>query len=563
MVSSQSWESSEDPNDISSGEDAWPDPVTEEVEEEEEVKFPLPTMGVPPLEENDEPYPDSLIGEMDINAVYTDTMVPGVDEDNVPPPVGVRVVMENTPFLYDQNSHKSETIWHGEDPGCLECTEHFQTLRHWPMDERMLPNIEVVGFGALYRVQWMRLDKPLITSLVERWSETNTFHLANGEMTITLEDVVVLLGLRVDGFAVTGSTQGDWMELARVLLGVKLPPDSFQGGRLSLAWIGDRFLFCPDDVPDEVKQQHARAFLLHLVGLTIFLNGSARGVHMAYLTQFEDFDTTGRYSWGELRLPSSTGNSRRRVALEWSTFLDLWAWERLHIGRLTLLKERALQDDPLGSKYTNATNPCGNLVLYRTELNHQRNYQVTPAEDVEHVTRISRKGRAGEDWATNHRDYIARWEARAESVVTGSRAHTPRHAPSEYMTWYLSVTRRFVSPPPTEPAMLGRVRNVVERVDCREAMDPSSADPYLMEIGHYCQSVLHNLPLLEGTIVGGEMSHAGEPSHVVEPTKDRAPRGRRARRRPTSETTKTTTRVEDPDEVPVVAEPMVPDLSPG
>ncbi|KAG9458828.1 hypothetical protein H6P81_003336 [Aristolochia fimbriata] len=139
-------EESEDPNDISSGEDAWLDPVTEEVEEEEEVEFPLPTMGVPPLEENDEPYPESWIGEMDMDVV----------------------VMADTPLLYDQDSQRSEAIWHGEDPGCLECAEHFQTLHHWLMDERMLPYIEAAGFSALYRVQWLRLDKPLITSLVDR-----------------------------------------------------------------------------------------------------------------------------------------------------------------------------------------------------------------------------------------------------------------------------------------------------------------------------------------------------------------------------------------------------------
>ncbi|KAG9446063.1 hypothetical protein H6P81_012191 [Aristolochia fimbriata] len=84
-------EESEDLDDISSGEDAWSDPVTEEVEEEEEVEFPLPTMGVPPLEENDESYPNSWIGEMDMDARYMNTMVPGIDEDNVPPPVDVGV----------------------------------------------------------------------------------------------------------------------------------------------------------------------------------------------------------------------------------------------------------------------------------------------------------------------------------------------------------------------------------------------------------------------------------------------------------------------------------------
>ncbi|KAG9442173.1 hypothetical protein H6P81_018027 [Aristolochia fimbriata] len=264
----------EDANDNSSSEESWPNSVREEVEEEEEdVELPFPTMGVPPLEENDAPYPDPWIGVMDMDVTYMNTRVPGVDDDNVPPPVGIGVgqrfmtkdalvmhlkdycISRHVQFrvnysrawrarnktlvavfggwdesynllpqflkaIKDTNrvvmAHylhycaigtptERESIRRGEDPGCLKCTEHFQTLQHWPMDERMLP--------------WLRLDKPLITALVERWkSETNTFHLANGETTITLEDVAVLLGLRVDGDAVTGSTRGDWMELARVLL---------------------------------------------------------------------------------------------------------------------------------------------------------------------------------------------------------------------------------------------------------------------------------------------------------------------------------------------------------
>ncbi|KAG9453161.1 hypothetical protein H6P81_006065 [Aristolochia fimbriata] len=142
----------------------------------------------------------------------------------------------------------------------------------------------------------------------------------------------------------------------------------------------------------------------------------------------------------------------------------------------------------------------------------------------------------------------------------GSQAHTPTHAPSDYMRWYLGATRRFIAPPPTDPAMvyhprgyteealLGCVRNVVERLNHRAALYPSSKDPHWLEIGHYCQSVLHSLPLLEGAIVGGDESHA-----------ERALRRRRARRRPTAEMT---TRVKDSDEVLAVPEPTVLDLPP-
>ncbi|KAG9450257.1 hypothetical protein H6P81_010222 [Aristolochia fimbriata] len=48
-------ERSEEANDDSSSEGSWSEPVLrDEVEEEEDVELPLPTMGVPPLEENDE-----------------------------------------------------------------------------------------------------------------------------------------------------------------------------------------------------------------------------------------------------------------------------------------------------------------------------------------------------------------------------------------------------------------------------------------------------------------------------------------------------------------------------
>ncbi|KAG9453391.1 hypothetical protein H6P81_006295 [Aristolochia fimbriata] len=439
-------EPSEEANDNSSSEGSWPEPVTEEdVEEEEDVELPLPTMGVPPLDENDEPYPDLWIGVMDMD-----------------------VVMANAPLLYDQDSHRSEAIWHGEDPGCLECTEHFQTLRHWPRDERMWPYVEAAGFGALHRVQWLRLDKPLITALVERWrSETNTFHLANGEMTITLEDVAVLLGLRVDGDAVTGSTRGDWMELARVFLGVKLPPGSFQGGRLSLSWLRGQFSFCPDDATELVIQQHAPAYLLHLVGAMIFLDGSARGVHMAYLTLFEDFEAAGRYNWGAAtlaflyrELPGWRSHGSRRycwmphpyavVGVGTSTYwtpdtprgTGATGWPfRFQMERPTdechkpWWKLGAIQDrvgppaELSGRRIWLSRTPliCFEIVELHVPDRVMLQFgleQVTPPDDVENVTRISRKGRAGEDWALYHRDYIARWEARAEYVVMGTHPQT-------------------------------------------------------------------------------------------------------------------------------------------
>ncbi|CAI0380364.1 unnamed protein product [Linum tenue] len=43
--------------------------------------------------------------------------------------------------------------------------------------------------------------------MAERWRpETHTFHLPEGEMTITLKDVAILTGLPISGKAIIGST---------------------------------------------------------------------------------------------------------------------------------------------------------------------------------------------------------------------------------------------------------------------------------------------------------------------------------------------------------------------
>ena len=65
---------------------------------------------------------------------------------------------------------------------------------------RMAPYLKNLGLYNIARLKDCLVDKALITALVERWRpETNTFHLPFGEMTVTLEDVSLLWGLRITG----------------------------------------------------------------------------------------------------------------------------------------------------------------------------------------------------------------------------------------------------------------------------------------------------------------------------------------------------------------------------
>jgi hypothetical protein len=48
------------------------------------------------------------------------------------------------------------------------------------------------------------MDSATLTSLVDRWRpETDTFHLPCGEITVTLQDIAMILGLPIDGAPVS------------------------------------------------------------------------------------------------------------------------------------------------------------------------------------------------------------------------------------------------------------------------------------------------------------------------------------------------------------------------
>ena len=72
----------------------------------------------------------------------------------------------------------------------------------------------------------IQLDIALITAFVERWRpKTHTFHLAHGEMTITLQDVEVIMGLPIEGEVMVGPTKRTWTDVCAKMLGIQIPND--------------------------------------------------------------------------------------------------------------------------------------------------------------------------------------------------------------------------------------------------------------------------------------------------------------------------------------------------
>ncbi|KAL6335837.1 hypothetical protein AAG906_040558 [Vitis piasezkii] len=258
--------------------------------------------------------------------------------------------------------------------GSCTCMGSILTCRHrmrreWVLDDRVQPYIIESGFYVFHRVGHVKVDWALITALVKRWSpETHTFHMPVGEMTITLQDVAILFGLRVHGHPITGSTDIDWHALCEELLGVRPTETNIRGASLIVRFITTHFSHLPPRVVDEVTLQcHARAYLLLLVGGSLFPDEKGVYIQLAILPMLRDF--------GPLHL------------------LQLWSWERLHVGR--------------------------------------------PSRSLPH---------APFDWRLYHEHYLALWEARGDHIVTTEpiEPYMDYHAP--YMTWYHHITRRFITP---------------------------------------------------------------------------------------------------------------------
>jgi len=72
------------------------------------------------------------------------------------------------------------------------------------------PLLVHTGFVDVAKLRHFKIDHHLVTTLVERWRpKMHTFHLSVGECTITLEDVALQLGIRVDDRPITGATYYD------------------------------------------------------------------------------------------------------------------------------------------------------------------------------------------------------------------------------------------------------------------------------------------------------------------------------------------------------------------
>ena len=108
------------------------------------------------------------------------------------------------------------------------------------------------------------MDGPLIIAFIDRWRlETHRFHLPSREMSVLMQDVGYILGLRLDGPVVTGMVEPlNWKDMVEQFTGYQ-PPDPKEGKKekktsgVSSAWLRQCFNRCPPHAPVDVVERHA------------------------------------------------------------------------------------------------------------------------------------------------------------------------------------------------------------------------------------------------------------------------------------------------------------------
>ncbi|CAN1178344.1 Protein MAIN-LIKE 2, partial [Linum perenne] len=184
--------------------------------------------------------------------------------------------------------------------------------------------------------------KELVTTLLERWRpETNTFHLVQGEATITLEDVEILTGLPTQGLPVlVALDERSTSVICEQVLGVQPPLRAIQGTIVRVSWVKGVFDRLPDEAPEEVVTYHARAFTWVLLGVVLLADRSGDHIPVHILPLVGDPRVASTYRWGSAvltwlykvmgRAAFFTGGSLRGTGdIEGFTLLvELWALER-------------------------------------------------------------------------------------------------------------------------------------------------------------------------------------------------------------------------------------------
>ncbi|KAL6342251.1 hypothetical protein AAG906_006874 [Vitis piasezkii] len=413
--------------------------------------------------------------------------------------------------LHGQATHRSSAAWTGVDSKELHCRRREAIFhRTSVLDGRIIPLLQQAGFYGVARLGFISLDWHLITAFVERWRpETHTFHLPQGECTITLQDIAMLIGLPVDGDVVTGSTCLDWRRSS--------------------------FLLWHRDLDEESIQRYTRAYILQLIGGFLFSGKSSDKVHLMFLPLLEDFEVV---AWLYRLCRASHIDTHDISAHRFCSLMGMGEVPIYCISSFTI----APHDDqclhlhwPFGIYYKITTNfTIMRIHPYVDDMNVGlpiitdrvlrfgfRQGIPQPCDNESILHKCDLRGRHDVDWTTRHGDYIRRWSSRREHIARGEMAIGSLGYHDPYMVWYRSITIRFLT----------RTGSFHELLTTSIHQIYDIAPPDDFRIRRLCTTVLeaiHEMDRLDAPFSVDATTQLQPPSGDVRPTR-RGPRGVRTR----------------------------------
>ena len=92
------------------------------------------------------------------------------------------------------DTNVSEHVWNGEEERKLHIRRVVPTYQgEEVIPEEIIPLLRQSGFYWIMKMDYLKINVSLITSLIKRWRpETHTFHMRCRECTITLQDVCII-----------------------------------------------------------------------------------------------------------------------------------------------------------------------------------------------------------------------------------------------------------------------------------------------------------------------------------------------------------------------------------
>uniref|UniRef100_A0ACD5UM52 Uncharacterized protein n=1 Tax=Avena sativa TaxID=4498 RepID=A0ACD5UM52_AVESA len=189
--------------------------------------------------------------------------------------------------------------------GVLLPSQQTRKLKEWVLTDEQQQLVNASGLGHLALTTGFTIDRSLLTAFCERWNnETNTAHFVGFEMAPSLRDVSYILGIPVTGHVVMAEPIGDEAVNRMCLHYLGESPGSGEQlcGLIRLTWLYRKFHQLPENPTINDIAFSTRAYLLYLVGSTLFPDTMRGFVSPRYLPLLGDFRKIHEYAWGAAAL---------------------------------------------------------------------------------------------------------------------------------------------------------------------------------------------------------------------------------------------------------------------